>query len=134
MTASGPSLRWPRATAAARRVSTPGRAPGGRATVTVRLFASSSRWNVRLSPGTAGHPGGGAIATSIAAGPRVRFVTVIVKWRGAPPPPAARPAHNTGGPPATKGGGPENRGPPPPPPPPPPAQTSLPPPVSPLPP
>src|SRR6266480_7676602 len=91
MIASEPSLRSRFAPAAAFTWYTPGRAPAGSASVTVRLLASSSRWNDRLSDGTAPappQPGGGVSTTFVVAGPRVRFVTVTVNERG----PAAAPS------------------------------------------
>src|SRR2546429_9288436 len=89
MIASEPSLRSRFAPAAAFTWYTPGRALAGSASVTVRLLASSSRWNDRLSDGTApAQPGGGVSTTFVVAGPRVRFVTVTVNERG----PAAAPS------------------------------------------
>src|SRR5437588_2428856 len=97
MIASEPSLRSRFAPAAAFTWYTPGRAPAGSASVTVRLLASSSRWNDRLSDGTAPppappQPGGGVSTPCLVAGPRVRFVTVTVKQPG---PAAAPPAGPT---------------------------------------
>src|SRR2546421_5184736 len=93
MIASEPSLRSRFAPAAAFTWYTPGRALAGSASVTVRLLASSSRWNDRLSDGTAPPPSppqpcGGVNTTLVVAGPRVRFVTVTVNERG----PAAAPS------------------------------------------
>src|SRR5439155_23242610 len=76
------------ASAAARSWYTPGFTAEGNGRVMVRLFASSSRWNERLSGGIAVHPDGGVSTTCAAAGPRVRLVTVTVKCRG----PAAVPS------------------------------------------
>src|SRR4029077_4229029 len=88
MTTSEPSLRSRLASVAAFTWYTPGRTVAGSASATVKLFASSSRWNDRLSGATAGHPDGGVSTTCAAAGPRVRFVTVTVNDRG----PAAAPS------------------------------------------
>src|ERR1041385_5467554 len=88
MMASDPSLRSRLASAAALTWYTPGRTPAGRARATVELFASSSRWNDRLSAGTPAQPDGGVSTTCAVAGPRVRFVTVTVNDRG----PAAVPS------------------------------------------
>src|SRR5919108_3288686 len=88
MIASDPSLRSRLATAAPLTWYTPGRAVAGKARATVKLSASSSRWNDRLSGATAGQPAGNASTTCAAAGPRPRFVTVTVNERG----PAAVPS------------------------------------------
>src|SRR5437868_15412016 len=88
MITSDPSLRSRPASAAALTWYTPGRAVAGNARATVKLFASSSRWNDRLSGAAAGQPEGGASTTCTVAGPRVRFVTVTVNERG----PAAAPS------------------------------------------
>src|ERR1051325_7981724 len=88
MIASDPSLRSRFATAAALTWYTPGRTPAGRARPTVKLFASSSRWNDRLSAGTPAPPDGGVSTTCAVAGPRARFVTGTVNDRG----PAAVPS------------------------------------------
>src|SRR5690348_367810 len=88
MIASDPSLRSRLASAAAFTWYTPGRAAAGKATATVKLFASSSRWNDKLSGATAGQPDGRVRTTCAVAGPRARFVTVTVNDRG----PAAAPS------------------------------------------
>src|SRR2546430_15756572 len=91
MIASEPSLRSRLAPAAAFTWYTPGRALAGSASVTVRLLASSSRWNDRLSDGTApppAPPGGGVSTPFVVPGPRVRFFTHPVYQRG----PAAAPS------------------------------------------
>src|SRR5437762_14105631 len=83
MIASDPSLRSRLAPAAAFTWYTPGRALAGSASVTVKLLASSSRWNDRLSDGTVPpQPGGGVCTTFVDAGPRARVVTVTVDERG----------------------------------------------------
>ena len=84
MIVSAPSLRARPATTAAFSSYMPGRTVAGGRNVTMTLFDSSSRSNVRLSGGTAGHPGGDVITTCALAGPRARFVTLIVKWRSPP--------------------------------------------------
>src|SRR5229473_2527171 len=89
MSTSAPSLRWRAAPSAAAFSSyTPDRTARGGATVSDRLFDSSSRSNDRLSGRTVVQPGGAVTTICATAGPRVRLVTVIVKWRG----PAAAPS------------------------------------------
>src|SRR6266852_405738 len=89
MSTSAPSLRWRAAPSAAAFSSyTPGRTARGGPTVSDRLFDSSSRSNDRLSGRTVVQPGGAVTTICAMAGPRVRLVTVIVKWRGPPAAPS----------------------------------------------
>src|SRR5260370_2200775 len=91
MMARAPSLRRPSCPSTAPRTSTPpADAPAGGVAVTLTLCVSSSRANARLSGATDCHPRGIAKRTRPTAGPRVRFVTVIVKRRAPPPRPPLR--------------------------------------------